>query len=79
LTPGKYPKEYTQYAKLFISADNEYVTSDVRSRVAENVRRSEVSVQRRDSNELSAEGIGRFDAGRRFGVKDTVAALMKKL
>jgi len=57
--------------------DNEYVTSDVRSSVAENFERCEVSTQRKDSNELSAEGIGRFGAGRTVGLTGTVVTSVK--
>ena len=58
--------------------DNEYVTSDVQSSVAENFERREVSLQWKDSNELSAEGMGRLRAGRRVGLTGTVATSLKK-
>jgi hypothetical protein len=64
--------------RQFISMDNEYVTSDVRSNVAENAERREVSMQRKDSNELSVEGIGRLSAGRGIGLRGTVVTSMKK-
>jgi hypothetical protein len=57
--------------------DNEYVTSDVRSVLAEYVERREVSTQRKDSNELSAEGTGRLGAECRVGLTGTVATSMK--